>query len=435
MSFIQKLIERKTQATGSVASQHVVEDDLAAQEADVIPHDDEISVVDIVDLDDPDAPMQDDTQIAESVASPPERSDNVLSLTDPFILDEEDEIDNDISDLPDLEAENIEEADQGIAAVSDFDDDMDIDDIDADDEAFNIWDVDADSEPEKPEIEEPAPEQIQEASPPEPEPQVPPVQSIEPVNQDFKPKTPEPAPEATAEVTSESTRESTEETADIQPEEPQPEEPVAPPLATVAPPPDATVPADNISAVQSPTPEQPAAAPKAPGKRRIGRVKTRLLGFEHASKPGIDLFERSAAAELTTEPDAEKVAQPRFPVGWFVVIDGPGRGETFALHAGMSQIGRGEGQAVQLDFGDETISRNNHAAIVYDDEAHTFLMGHGGKTNVVRLNSKPLICTEEVKNTDLIRIGETTLRLVVLCTAEFNWESQNSKGPDDVAIA
>ncbi len=446
MSFIQKLIERKIQATGSLASQHVVDDDLAAQQSEVTSHEDAVSVVDIVDLDDPDSPValappvQEDDQIAGSEASQSERSDNVLSLTDPFILDEADEIDVDISDLPDLpdlDAEDAAEADQGLAAVSDFDDDVEIDeseDISLDDEAFNIWDVDVDDVADKPEAKSATPQPDQ-PEPAEiaatPEPQMPKVQAIEPVNQDSKPKTSEPAPDVAAEVTAEVTAEvAAEVAAEVTTE-------VAPEAAdTKAEEPAASVP---TPAPANPEPEEaksaPQAAPKAPEKRRVGRVKTRLLGFEHTSKPGVNLFEPSAVAEAADETTAEQAAQPRFPVGWLVVIDGPGRGASFALHAGMSQIGRGEDQAVSLDFGDATISRNNHAAIVYDVETHTFLMGHGGKANVVRLNSKPLICTEEVKNTDLIRIGETTLRLVVFCTAEFNWEGQNSKGPDDVAIA
>jgi len=437
MSFIQKLIERKIQATGSMASQHVVDDDLAAQKSDATSHEDAVSVVDIVNLDDPAATaataatVQEDDKIVA-----PERSNNVLSLTDPFMLDEADEIDADLSDLsdlpdlpdlPDLDAEDTAKTDQGLAAVSDFDDDVDIDegeDISLDDEAFNIWDVDGGADEPETKSATPQSDQPDQAeSPSTPEPQMPKVQAIEPVNQDSKPKTPEPAPEVAAEfaadVAAEVTAEVTPETVDAQREEPAASTPAPAPAGPEA--------EEAKSA--------PQAAPKAPEKRRVGRVKTRLLGFEHASKPGVNLFEPSAVAEAADETPSEQAAQPHFPVGWLVVIDGPGRGTSFALHAGMSQIGRGEDQAVSLDFGDTTISRNNHAAIVYDVETHTFLMGHGGKANVVRLNSKPLICTEEVKNTDLIRIGETTLRLVVFCNAEFNWEGQNSKGPDDVAIA
>jgi len=177
----------------------------------------------------------------------------------------------------------------------------------------------------------------------------------------------------------------------------------------------------------TPLPDQaaPVAAARTPARAR--RTKTRLLGFEKSNGDVVDLFNDAPKA-----PTAQRV---RFPVGWIVVIEGPGRGESFTLLAGMSQIGRGEDQAIQLDFGDTTISRNNHAAIVYDPETMSFLLGHGGKANIVRLNDKPVITNENLNNGDIIRIGETKLRFIALCDDSFNWSEDTGKGDDDVAIA
>jgi predicted component of type VI protein secretion system len=125
-----------------------------------------------------------------------------------------------------------------------------------------------------------------------------------------------------------------------------------------------------------------------------------------------------------------------FPTGWLVVKDGPGRGASFPLSQGMSQIGRGGDQAVCLDFGDMSVSRSNHAAIAYDHVAHKFHVGHGGKSNVVRLNGRPLLSTEVMQDGDEVQVGETVLMLKVLCTPEFNWSKAQSKGDDhDMAIA
>lgn len=169
----------------------------------------------------------------------------------------------------------------------------------------------------------------------------------------------------------------------------------------------------------------PAAEGRAPSVPR--RTKTRLIGFEKSSGDIVDLFDSGARAPVSRGV--------RFPVGWIVVADGPGRGECFSLLAGMSQIGRGDDQAVQLDFGDNAISRTNHAAIVYDPDDMTFLIGHGGKTNIVRLNGKPLISTEELRTGDTIRIGDTILRFIALCGKDFRWSDNAAKGDDDVAIA
>lgn len=161
--------------------------------------------------------------------------------------------------------------------------------------------------------------------------------------------------------------------------------------------------------------------------RRAGRVKTRLLGFEHAGGAGVDMF---AAPDNTDTKSDEK-----FPVGWIVISQGPGRGASFSLFNGVSQIGRGDDQSVSLDFGDNSISRSNHAAIAYDNEQCAFHLGHGGKANLVRLNNKPVLSTEELSTGDLIRIGETTLRFVALCGADFDWERVNEEDTDDVAFA
>lgn len=157
--------------------------------------------------------------------------------------------------------------------------------------------------------------------------------------------------------------------------------------------------------------------------RRVGRVKTRLLGFDHA--PGLTLDPIEAARAT-----APVVPQNTCPVGWIVVIRGPGRGAHFALFNGVSQIGRGEDQAIKLDFGDGSISRNNHAAIAYDDESNEFFLGHGGKANIVRLNDRPVISTETLSSLDTIRIGETTLLFVALCSTDFRWSSDQHE-PDD----
>lgn len=168
-----------------------------------------------------------------------------------------------------------------------------------------------------------------------------------------------------------------------------------------------------------------AAAARSPARSR--RTKTRLIGFEKSDGDVVDLFN-----------DAPKVVatqRAKFPVGWIVVAEGPGRGESFALMAGMNPIGRGEDQAIQLDFGDNAISRSNHAAIVYDPDGKEFLLGHGGKSNIVRLNDKPVISNETLKTGDIIRIGETVLRFVALCDKSFNWSDGATGEDEDVAIA
>ena len=173
--------------------------------------------------------------------------------------------------------------------------------------------------------------------------------------------------------------------------------------------PDAAPPSPAAAPAETPAAEQ------APVRRSGGRVKTRLLGFDHSNGTLEEIGSRAPAA-----PDATQ-----FPVGWLVVVDGPGRGASTALGHGVSQIGRGEDQAVSLDFGDTAISREGHAMVAYDDETRSFFLGHGGKSNLVRLNGKPVLTTEAIKNGDRIKLGETTLMLVALCGEDFSWSPKD----------
>lgn len=153
--------------------------------------------------------------------------------------------------------------------------------------------------------------------------------------------------------------------------------------------------------------DAPFAAPVSPQDR----AKTRILGF-HSPETEKDVFAQAGAR-------SNRAGQ--FPAGWLVVVEGPGRGAAFVVSPSVSSIGRGEDQAICLDFGDTSISRNNHAAVAYDAEQNKFFIGHGNKSNIVRRNNQPLLATEELMNDDVIRIGKTTLMFKALCGEGFHW--------------
>lgn len=136
---------------------------------------------------------------------------------------------------------------------------------------------------------------------------------------------------------------------------------------------------------------------------------TRLLGRQ--AKP----------AEPSPNEEYELVA------GWLVVVSGPGRGCSREIYFGMNSVGRGQNQRIPLDFGDEGISRESHAFIVYDDLQQDFYIQHGGKANLVRLNGKPVLAPAELATGDQIDIGSTRLMFVPLCSESFNWSDKNDK--------
>lgn len=190
---------------------------------------------------------------------------------------------------------------------------------------------------------------------------------------------------------------------------------------------------EPVPAAPAPTPAREIAA-DASARRRATRTKTRVLGFEPQPAAVVPLFDEGRMEE-SIEP-GDKAGVVMYPTGWLVIVSGPGRGAAFPVMRGVSQIGRGADQTISLDFGDMAISRQNHAAIAYDPATHQFHLGHGGKSNLVRLNGKPLLTTSVVADKDVIQIGETTMMLKVLCTPDFNWSAVESEGDgNDMAIA
>ena len=109
-------------------------------------------------------------------------------------------------------------------------------------------------------------------------------------------------------------------------------------------------------------------------------------------------------------------------VGWLVVIDGPGKGNFVKLGFGMNAIGRSPESRVSIDFGDDQISRENHALLTYDTKNKKFYIQHGGGSNLTYLGTAPVLQPYELKGNEVISIGNTKLYFVALCGENFNWE-------------
>lgn len=126
------------------------------------------------------------------------------------------------------------------------------------------------------------------------------------------------------------------------------------------------------------------------------------------------------AAVAAAEDDTADAGFER-PVGWLVVVDGPGRGADFPIGAGVSPIGRNPDEVVALDFGDTSIAQYGHASVAYDEKSNAFSVSHGGKKANVRLNGKSVITTTKMTSHDRLSVGETTLMFVALCGKAFHW--------------
>ena len=108
--------------------------------------------------------------------------------------------------------------------------------------------------------------------------------------------------------------------------------------------------------------------------------------------------------------------------GWFVIIDGPGKGRDVRIGAGRNDLGRAAENRIALPFGDTRISRKAHLWITYDHLHRTFSVAPGEKsTNLAHLSGGAIDTRLLLEDGATITIGRTTLRFVAFCGDRFNW--------------
>jgi len=109
-------------------------------------------------------------------------------------------------------------------------------------------------------------------------------------------------------------------------------------------------------------------------------------------------------------------------VGWLVVLNGPGKGNFRPIFSGSNTIGRSPGQRIPVDFGDDAISSEKQAFLVYDGRKRQYqLVPNLERPNLVHLNDSALLANAELNPHDKITMGRTTLLFVPLCGPEFDW--------------
>lgn len=147
--------------------------------------------------------------------------------------------------------------------------------------------------------------------------------------------------------------------------------------------------------------------PAAPAAEDLNRTRMIMRPKPSTAGPGVD-------DKATFDAD-------RLVVGWLVVVNGPGRGRFAAVYDGLNSIGRGPNEATVLNFGDDGISREQHAFVTYDFKTQQFYLQHGGKAGIVRLNDQPVLQPMILNDRDTISISQTTLRFVAFCGPHFDW--------------
>ena len=108
-------------------------------------------------------------------------------------------------------------------------------------------------------------------------------------------------------------------------------------------------------------------------------------------------------------------------VGWLVIIAGGGLGRDLRIVSGMNRIGRDPDMDIRLNFGDEGISRQKQAFLIYDPLNNDYYIKHGDGRNLTYVNGNPIMETQKLQSHDRIRIGATELLFIPLCDETFCW--------------
>lgn len=159
---------------------------------------------------------------------------------------------------------------------------------------------------------------------------------------------------------------------------------------------------------------QPSTGSGGEAATRVFRPNNRSQQIQPKSPPTAAVSQPSIAPQFNAMDDP--------PVGWLVVIAGPGQGNAVTLGNGVNAIGRDKSQRLSLDFGDELISRTDHASVTYDPRGKKFYIQHGGGTNLTYIGDEPILMPKELTNNTNVMLGNTTLRFVSLCGAQFDWD-------------
>ena len=166
---------------------------------------------------------------------------------------------------------------------------------------------------------------------------------------------------------------------------------------------------------------------------RYGRTTTPVRGTRPGGRPS-DADRRTVVirpGDRDQEIDGDPMNDP--PVGWLVIVDGPGKGHVATLGIGVNSIGRDPTERVPLGHGDQMMSRVNHGTITYDPKGRKFYVQHGGGKNLTYVDDEPVLAPREIEPLTQVQMGDTVLRFVPLCGAEFSWDDEpsDSRSPSE----
>lgn len=108
-------------------------------------------------------------------------------------------------------------------------------------------------------------------------------------------------------------------------------------------------------------------------------------------------------------------------VGWLVCVKGEYIGESFNLKSGRNNIGRALNMDIPLAK-EPSVSRDRHAVLTFEPMKKKFILQAGESNGLTYLNDELVVMFGELKNYDVIRLGQAEFVFVGLCNGDFSWE-------------
>ncbi|TVX95087.1 FHA domain-containing protein [Cohnella terricola] len=108
--------------------------------------------------------------------------------------------------------------------------------------------------------------------------------------------------------------------------------------------------------------------------------------------------------------------------GWLVCVEGPQLGQDYRIMSEKNFIGRAEEMHIRI-IGDNTISRRNHAVIVYDPKKRNFYLLPGDASGLAYHNNEAVYAPVELTAYDVIQLGSSKFVFIPLCGPHFEWDN------------
>ncbi len=134
-------------------------------------------------------------------------------------------------------------------------------------------------------------------------------------------------------------------------------------------------------------------------------------------KPQVSVLD----ADEKTMPYLEETEGIEPVTGWLVCIEGPQLGQDYRINSEKNFIGRAEDMHIQI-LGDNSISRRNHAVIVYDPKKRNFFLLPGDASGLAYHNNEAVYSPVELTAYDVIQLGRSKFIFIPLCGVHFEWE-------------